>query len=93
MKSHSLAERALAQLQELHKLSELVLVHSAQIVDPGTGESVHDFVAVSRADPNGPSHRVILGADGSPRERLPGPDQLTRTGFPDLFSGHCDVHS
>lgn len=82
MKSHSLAERALALLQEIHKLSELVLIHSAQVVDPGTGETVHDFVTVSRADPNGPSHRVILGADGSPREHLPGPDPLTLASNP-----------
>ncbi len=82
MKPDSLAERALALLQELHKLSGLVLVHSARVVDPATGDTVHDFVAVSRADPNGPSHRVILGADGSPREHLPGPDPLTLASSP-----------
>ena len=82
MKPHSLAERALALLQKRTKLSELVLVHSAQVVDPGTGEAVHDFIAVSRADPNGPSHRVILGADGSAREHLPGPDPLTLASSP-----------
>ena len=82
MKPHSLTERALALLQKLNKLSELVLVHSAQVVDPSTGETVYDFVAVSRADPNGPSHRVILSADGSPREHIPGPDPLTLASSP-----------
>ena len=82
MKPHSLAERALALLQKRTRLSELVLVHSAQVVDPATGETVHDFVAVSRTDPNGPSHRVILGADGSAREHLPGPDPLALASSP-----------
>ena len=40
------------------------------------------LVAVSRADPNGPSHRVILSADGSPREHIPGPDPLTLASSP-----------
>lgn len=82
MKTHSLADRALAKLQKLDKLNELVLVHSAQVVDPDTGEAVHEFVAVSRVDANGPSHRVILSADGSPREDMPGPDPLTLASSP-----------
>lgn len=82
MKTHSLADRALAKLQKLDKLNELVLVHSAQVEDPDTGETVHEFVAVSRVDANGPSHRVILSADGSPREHMPGPDPLTLASSP-----------
>lgn len=82
MKPHSLTERALALLQKTHNLRELVLIHSAQAVDPGTGETVHEFVAVSAADPNGPSHRMILSVDGSPREHMPGPDPLTLASSP-----------
>lgn len=82
MKPNSLAERALALIKKTTKLSDLVLTHSAQAVDSGTGETVYDFVAVSRADPNGPSHRVILSVDGSPRERMPGPDPLTLASGP-----------
>lgn len=82
MKPHSLAERALALLEKTNKVSELVLVHSARAIDPGTGETVYEFVAVSQADPNGPSHRVILSADGSRRKHMPGPDPLTLASSP-----------
>jgi hypothetical protein len=82
MNLNSLTKRALALIKEITKLSELVLVHSAQAVDPSTGETVYDFVAVSREDPNGPLHRVILNADGSPSDHMPGPDLLTLASSP-----------
>jgi hypothetical protein len=82
MKPDSLMEHALALLKKTHKLREVVLVHSAQAADPNTGETIHEFVAVSAQDPNGPSYRVILDADGSLREHMPGPDQLTVVSTP-----------
>jgi hypothetical protein len=81
-KPSPLAERALELLQKTRKLRKPVLVHSAHVVDPATGETVHEFVGVSSADPNGPSYRVILGADGSPRKHVPGPDALTLASRP-----------
>jgi len=82
MKPDSLAEHALALLQKTRKLRDLVLVHAAEAADPATGDIVHEFVAVSKADPNGPSYRVILSADGSPRKHMPGPDSLTLASSP-----------
>ena len=81
-KTNSLAERAIALLQKTRKVRDLVLVHTGDAADPATGDIVHEFVAVSKADPNGPSHRVVLGADGSPREHMPGPDPLTLASSP-----------
>ncbi len=78
----SLAERALAILRKTSRLNELELVHSAHAVEPSTGKAVYDFVAVSKADPNGPSHRVILSGDGSVLERMPSLDPLTLASSP-----------
>ena len=69
MNTDSLTEHALALLKKTHKLREVVLVHFAQTADPNTVGTVHEFVAVSARDPNGPSYRVILSADGSLREQ------------------------
>jgi hypothetical protein len=82
MKHNSLAERALALLAKTRKLRDPVLVHAAQALDPATRETVHEFVAVSSADPNGPSYRAILGADGSEREHMPVLDPLTLASRP-----------
>lgn len=82
MKFNSLLERALALIQKTTRLTDLELVHSAQAVDSNTGKTAYEFVAVSRSDPNGPSHRVILNADGSLREHMPGPDPLTLASSP-----------
>jgi hypothetical protein len=73
MEPHSLATRALALLQKTHKLRDVTLVHSGVVLDTTTGEHVHEFVVVSADDPNGPSFRTIMAADGSPRDRLPAP--------------------
>lgn len=82
MKSKSLADRALALIKKTSKLNDLVLTHSDQTVDPNTGETVYDFVAVSRADPNGPSHGVMVDADGAVREPVPGSDPLSKASTP-----------
>src|SRR5262245_27087435 len=72
----SLAERALALLQRTHKLRDLMLVHAA------ASAGYHEFVAVSAANPNGPSYRVILDEDGTPHEHVPGFDPLTLASTP-----------
>jgi hypothetical protein len=82
MKANLLEERAHALIKKATKLRDLVFTHSGEVVDPNTGETVYEFVAVSQADANGPSHRVILSADGSVLERLPGPDPLTLASTP-----------
>ena len=82
MKPTSLAQQALTLFRGNRELRDPVLVHTAQATDPATGHTLHEFVAVSKADPNGPAHRVILGADGSPREQLPGPDPFTLASSP-----------
>jgi hypothetical protein len=82
MKPNSLTERALGLLRKTSKLPDLLLVHTAEAEDPATGDTVYEFVAVSRADPNGPTHRVILKKDGTPHERMPGPDPLTLASRP-----------
>jgi hypothetical protein len=82
MRPDALAERALALVKKAYKLRDPVLVHAAETVDPATGETVYEFVAVSAADPNGPSHWVFLSADGSRREHMPGADPLTLASSP-----------
>jgi len=82
MELNSLAKRALAMLRKSRQVSDPVLVHTARAVDAATGNTVHEFRAVSKSDPNGPSHRVILGADGTPREAMPGPDALSLASSP-----------
>ena len=74
MESLALATRALALLQKTHKRRRLGLVHSAVAVDAKTGERIHEFIAVAPDDPNGPSFRVVMAADGSPRDHLPAPE-------------------
>ena len=73
METHSLATRALALLQKTHKLRDLALVHAGVVLDTKTGEQIHEFIAVAPDDPNGPSFRAVMAADGSPRDHLPAP--------------------
>ena len=79
MEPHSLATRARALLKKTHKLREVVLVHSAVAVDAKTGEQIHEFIAVAPNDPNGPSFRVVMAADGSPRDHLPASETAIRS--------------
>jgi hypothetical protein len=76
MTSHTLSQRALALLRKEHKHEDLVLVHAAEVLDPANGETLHEFRAVAAAAPNGPSWRILLAADGSPRDPVPGLDPL-----------------
>ncbi len=76
MKSNALAQRALSLMQKKHGLGQLQIVHSAEISDPDSGETLHDFSAVSPQDPNGPSWRILLAEDGKERERSPALDML-----------------
>jgi hypothetical protein len=82
MTSDTLRQRALALLRKTHKHDDLVLVHAGEIPDPAGGETLHEFRAVSAAAPNGPSWHILLAADGSPRDSLPGPDALARASVP-----------
>lgn len=77
MKSGSLTERALSLLRKTHKIRELVLVHSGSATDTHTGETIHDFSAVAAKEPNGPSYRILLKADGSMHEGQASADALT----------------
>lgn len=65
MKPGALAERALAVIRKNRKVRDPVLVHTEQATDPATGETVHEFVAVSSADANGPQYRVVFDAKGT----------------------------
>ena len=75
MQSSALIQRALALIQKDHEHDELVIVHSGEIGDTATGETLYEFLAVPAADPNGPSYGIVLAADGTLRER---PAELER---------------
>jgi len=72
----SLAERGIALLGEAHKLKNPVLVDRAQAVHPTTRKRVHEFTAVSAANANGPSYKIILDDEGGRVERTPDLDAL-----------------
>src|SRR5262245_3816719 len=80
MKRQALEERALASIQRSKKLREVMLVHSAEAVDPESGDTIYEFVAVSADDPNGPPYRVILDEDGKSRKTMPQPAEIERHG-------------
>ena len=82
MKPKALAQRALALLQKGHPQDKLVIVHARELTDPASGDTLHEFSAVSAADPNGPSWHIVLTTDGSPRERPPGLDPLAVASAP-----------
>jgi hypothetical protein len=82
MTSDTLSQRALALLRKDHKHEDLVLVHAGEVLDPASGETLHEFRAVAAAAPNGPSWHLLLGADGSPRDALPGRDALSLASAP-----------
>lgn len=84
MKSSALIQRALALLEAAHKHDALVIVHCGELGDSATGETLHEFLAVPAADPNGPSYGIVLAADGTPRERPAGLDLLSIASGPVL---------
>lgn len=86
MKSEALAKHALALLQKAHQQEKLVIVHATEFSDPASGDTLHEFSAVSAGDPNGPSWHIVLAADGSPRERPPSLDPLALASAPVIVS-------
>ncbi len=82
MEATALTRRAIALLQEAHGADDLLIVHAASLQDPSGRTTLHEFTAVSKADPNGPSWQVVLGDDGSPRERPPALDPLAIASAP-----------
>lgn len=90
MKASTLRQRALAQLQRIAGVDDLLIVHEAQLVDTGgpPGGALHEFGAVAPGDPNGPSWRIVLDDDGAPREPPPGLDALAMASRPVDVHGH-----
>src|SRR5258707_8135957 len=82
MKPEALAKRALALMQKAHQQEKLVIIHATELSDPASGDTLHEFRAVSAADPNGPSWHIVLATDGSPRERPPDLDPLAVASAP-----------
>lgn len=77
-----LEQQALALLQESRETNDLLIVHAAPLHDPASDATLHEFTAVSQADPNGPSWQIVLADDGSPRERPPALDPLAIASAP-----------
>ena len=87
MKRKALEQRALASIKETQKLPDVVLVHSSEAIDPESGDTIHEFVAVSADDPNGPSYRVIVDDKGKPRNHMPERDITEHASTPVVVPG------
>lgn len=79
MTPEELNRRALSLLRKDHERDELVIVHTAQVADPASGETLYAFRAAAADAPGGPSWQIVLAADGSPRSPLPGTDAPGQT--------------
>ncbi|AVR97845.1 hypothetical protein [Pseudoduganella armeniaca] len=82
MKSTDLVQHALTLLRQAHPEQELLLVHAAELTDPASGITLHEFRVVAAADPNGLSWSLVLDADGTPRARPPALDPLALAAQP-----------
>lgn len=67
----SATDAAVTWAAKEHKLRNALIVDHAQALDPDSGEAVHSFCLVSAANPNGPSHRVLVDSSGSVVEGTP----------------------
>lgn len=81
----SLPERAVARLARTNKLKAPLLVGHSEATRPETGEPIHQFIAVSSADANGPAYRIITDQQGRTLSDKPELDALF-----DLAEGVAD---
>jgi len=85
MTPEELARHALSLLKRQSEQQapqlELILTHAAPL-EVASGEPLHEFTAVAQDDPNGPSWSIVLGEDGTPRQRPPGLEPLARASRP-----------